>query len=349
MPTTIAILGATGSTGASISRAFLDLNDSPYHLISLTRPASVSKPANQKLAAQGVEIRGLDITSPHSTLVTALRDVDVLISTIAGVDELLQQIPLATAAKEAGVKRFFPSAWLPIIPAGGLHILRDLKEQVYNHVKQLGLGYTIVDIGWWYQISFPKLPSGKIDYAVTFPLGDQLWGSGRKGSALTHLGDVGRYVVRAVQDERTENKYVLVYNEVWSQDAIFSLMEKLSGEELPRTYVSAEECEAAIMESQALLDSGLDWHTPEGMAASMGVIGRQYPRSWGIRGDNTPENAKFLGYVTSQELWPEMEFLGYEDYLKEVIEGKAATVYEERKDLRGAAAEVGGTKAPGSG
>jgi len=156
---------------------------------------------------------------------------------------------------------------------------------------------------------------------------------------------VGRYVVRAVQDERTENKYLLAYNEVWSQEAIFSLMEKLSGEELPRTYVSAEECEAAIKESQALLDAGLDWHTPEGMAASMGVIGRQYPRSWGIRGDNTPENAKFLGYVTSRELWPEMEFWGYEDYLKEVIEGKAATVYEDRKDLRSAAAEVGEAKA----
>ncbi len=50
--------------------------------------------------------------------------------------------------------------------------------------------------------------------------------------------------------------------------------------------------------------------------------------SWGIRGDNTPEYAKYLGYVTCKELYPDMNFLSFEKYMKhEVLPGKAKGVY----------------------
>ena len=48
-------------------------------------------------------------------------------------------------------------------------------------------------------------------------------------------------------------------------------------------------------------------------------------------GHNTPEYAKYLGYVTSKELYPDMSFIKYEDYLKEVVDGKAKGVYEDMK------------------
>jgi hypothetical protein len=54
----------------------------------------------------------------------------------------------------------------------------------------------------------------------------------------------------------------------------------------------------------------------------------EYRRSWAIRGDNTPEIAKYLGYLTTRELYPDFKFIAYEDYLKELLEGKAIGVYK---------------------
>ena len=51
--------------------------------------------------------------------------------------------------------------------------------------------------------------------------------------------------------------------------------------------------------------------------------------SWGIRGDNTAEYAKYLGYVTSKELYPDLKFTSFEEYLHEVLAGEAKGVYQE--------------------
>ncbi len=54
--------------------------------------------------------------------------------------------------------------------------------------------------------------------------------------------------------------------------------------------------------------------------------------SWGIRGDNTPAYAKYLGYVTSKALYPDMKFTAFEEHLPKVVEGRAKGVYGNRKD-----------------
>jgi uncharacterized protein YbjT (DUF2867 family) len=336
MAPTIAILGATGQTGRSIVDGLLSKETPPSipptNIISLTRLQSLSNASNTALASLGLTIRAFTLTSPHETLVSALKGVDILISCMSGAEEQLQQIPLADAAKEAGVSRFIPSAWLPVIPPGGVHIFRDLKEQVYAHVKAIGLPFTIVDVGWWYQIAFPKLPSGKIDYAMSLPV-EEVYGDGQQESALTDLRDVGRYVARVVQDERTVDKYVFCYNELHSQLDTIAILEKLSGESIPRKYVSLEEIDVDIAEALPVLQtSGMDLRSGEGAIIAFKAVARQYVRSWGIRGDNTPERAKELGYVTSKELWPEMEFVKYEDFLGDVVAGKAKPVYEDKRE-----------------
>jgi hypothetical protein len=111
------------------------------------------------------------------------------------------------------------------------------KERVYNHVKQLWLPYTIIDVGWWYQIAFPRVPSGKVDY-VAFGVADEIIGGGNVPSALTDLRDIGRYVAKIIVDERTLNRMVFAYNTVITQNQIYDLMEEISGEKLERNYVS---------------------------------------------------------------------------------------------------------------
>jgi hypothetical protein len=56
-------------------------------------------------------------------------------------------------------------------------------------------------------------------------------------SALADIRDVGRYVARIIADPRTLNKKVHVYNEVYTRNQVYDLLEKLSGEKLEHKYV----------------------------------------------------------------------------------------------------------------
>lgn len=287
----------------------------------------MSKPANTALKDRGVTLRPLNLEAGHDALVAALTGIQVFISAIGPMPpDQLAQIPLATAAKAAGVKRFLPCAAIPVIAPGGIHMIRDVKEQVYNHIKQICLPYTIVDVGWWYQIAHPPLPSGRTDYVLGIH-GSRLAGDGNVPSALTDLGDVGRYFAKIVVDERTVNKYVLVYDEMWTQNQIYDLMERLSGEKIPRHYDSLTTLQAMVSAANAKLAKD-----PTSIDAYIQKIGAQYQISWGIRGDNTPEYAKYLGYVTSRELYPEFEHVKFEAFVRELLEGKGQGVYKERQE-----------------
>lgn len=171
-----------------------------------------------------------------------LEGIDTVISAI-GPTAQFAQFPLITAAKRAGVKRFVPCGFTTICPPGGVMLIRDDKETVHNEVFKAHLPYTIIDVGFWHQISFPPLPSGKIDYAVALPI-DRLYGDGdqnrdaAKKSLLTDWRDVGRFVACIIKDPRTLNKRVVTWADELSQEDIWDVMERFSGEKIPRKYVS---------------------------------------------------------------------------------------------------------------
>lgn len=54
----------------------------------------------------------------------------------------------------------------------------------------------------------------------------------------------------------------------------------------------------------------------------------QYFYSWGIRGDNTPEYAKYLGYLDCKELYSDVPYKPFEEYVQEALNGKAYRVLE---------------------
>lgn len=113
------------------------------------------------------------------------------------------------------------------------------KEDLLNHIKKIHLPFTVVDVGWWYQVNLPKLPSGRIDYAA-METADGIAGDGNVPFALTDVRDVGNYVVRIIADPRTLNRMVFAYNEVMTQNQVYDLLEALSGETLERKYVSEQ-------------------------------------------------------------------------------------------------------------
>ncbi|KAF5685428.1 isoflavone reductase [Fusarium denticulatum] len=318
----VLLIGSSGETGQSILSGLLR-SRTPFNITALIRPSSTEKPKVRALGDRGVATIALNLDAPHNELVEALSGKEIV---ICAVDPfcVTEQIRLANAAKDAGVKRFIPSAFAPVCPPQGIMALRELKEEVINHVKKIYLPYTIIDIGWWYQSSLPKLPSGKIDYAVTFGA-TKIVDQGQHATSTTDLRDVGRYVARIITDPRTLNKYVFAYNEVWTQEDIFQLLEESSGERLPRDSSSEQEIEATIAALRGPYDKG-----GRSFSKVVGLVVSQYPLSVWLRGDSLPDRAEYLGYLSTKDLYPDFVFTSFKEYIREVMAGEAEAVYANR-------------------
>lgn len=114
---------------------------------------------------------------------------------------------------------------------------RKVERRNLHCHQVLGIPYTVIDVGYWYQISFPTLPSGKVDYAQIIPV-KSIHGDGTAPNMLTDLRDIGRFVARIVLDGRTLNRYIYAFGEVLSENEIYHIAEGVSGEKLEPTRVS---------------------------------------------------------------------------------------------------------------
>ncbi|KAJ5348545.1 uncharacterized protein N7506_001798 [Penicillium brevicompactum] len=319
--TNVLLVGAAGETGGSIAHGLLD--DGNFEVIALIRPTSIRKPSTTRLEDKGLQIRRCDLKDTEEHLIEALTDIDVVVSCV-GPTEQQDQIHLARAAKKTRVKRFIPCGFITVCPPGGIMWLRDEKEIVYNQIRQLWLPYTIVDIGWWYQLAYPRLESGCVDYAMTSG-NDEIVGDGNMPTALIDLRDVGRYMARIISDPRTLNRKIFAYNVVSTQNKIHELMEELSEESIVRNYIPEETiCSKTVKTRQASETYPFDTRkfVPRYLA--------EFQLSCFIRGDNNPEYAKYLGYHSTQELYPDFKHTDFREYLESVIRGTATGIYQDR-------------------
>ncbi|KAI1410361.1 NAD(P)-binding protein [Hypoxylon sp. FL1857] len=315
MPTKIkvAVVGATGRTGKSVTDGLL-ASDTDFEITALTRPSSISSAANNALKDRGVRIVAVDLTGPQEDLVQALTGVDVIVSCIV-YSSLDDQIPLAEAAKKAGVKRFVPCDFSTPAPRGVM-LLHDQKDDVLAAIQRLYLPYTVIDIGWWSQQAVPAVPSGRTDHAVNKIL-NIVPGDGTIPIAYTDLADIGTYVAKIIADPRTLNKKVFAYTDVLSTNQATELMEELSGETVIRDKLSAEEIFGRIASARSALEKD-----PTDTAARFALLFNEYVYSWGLRGDNTPESAAYLGYLDFKGLYPGIQGKTMRTVFQEALEGK---------------------------
>ncbi|KAI8272741.1 hypothetical protein K4K60_011908 [Colletotrichum sp. SAR11_57] len=313
----VAVVGATGETGSSIVNGLLASPDTKFDVTALIRPSSLDKPEVHALKERGVKIASTDLTGPEDEIVKQVTGFDVVISAIVA-DSLLDQLPLASASKKAGVGRFVPCFFGTVMPARGMLWFRDQKEDVLSHVQALYLPYTVIDVGWWYQITLPRLASGRID-AVASPFDNWIAGDGTVKSAITDLRDIGKYVARIVADPRTLNQKVFAYTQLISQNEVYDLIENLSGEKLERQYLSSDDIEAAMVKAK---DDKANPH-------KLSVL--QYRKSWGLRGDNTPEYARYLGYQIGKELYPDLTGKPFEEFCQEALDGKVEPIFQKKR------------------
>ena len=159
---------------------------------------------------------------------------------------------------------------------------------------------------------------------------EEINGTGEQLSAITDLGDVG-VALRAsfwtsVRSTSTSS--------VATRSAPSSIHPPSWNACLARplcaTLFRARSSRVDIAGALPILQRGeIDPTQSDGLVVAFKVISRQCGFSWGVSGDNTPEKARELGYVTSNELWPEMEFVRYRNFLRDVVEGRGEPVYED--------------------
>ncbi|KAI8649779.1 NmrA domain-containing protein [Fusarium keratoplasticum] len=315
----VAIAGASGVTGSSLVNGLLEV-PGKFELTALARPASAGKPEYTKYAERGVIIKPVELKASSDPLVQALVGMDVVISCMTLL-QLEEEMALIAAAYAAGVGRYVPSWFGPCCPPRGVMMAREMKEDILDHIKRLYLPYTAIDAGWWYQLSLPALPSGKFaikaEYSTTKIIGD-----GNTPWAFTDNRDIGKYVARIIADPRTLNKTVFLHSEVHTQNEVWETLERVSGESVPREYVSKEDLLKTIMEGQAEVAKG---NMDGTVMLSLGMS--QYKYLLGIRGDNTPEHAKYLGYIDAKELYPDVIASPFQKHVEDVFYGRVKAVY----------------------
>ncbi|KAH7059091.1 isoflavone reductase [Macrophomina phaseolina] len=315
----VAVFGATGRSASSIIDA---LHESPetFEITAFSRSCSFQKPQNALHRSRGIHVLPYDLTRPNQdALVSVLRSIDVVVSAL-GPDAILDQIPLARASRAAGVERFVPAMYAPCAPAVGVLDARELKEEVLNHVKRIGLGYTVIDVGCWYEhytSGLPRLGAATAAQQLSLPGLNVIPGTGDVLGALTSFRDVGRWVARVIADPRTLNKMVFACGDVLTANQAFDIVDRVAGVHVSRNYFSGEDLLAAISEARALMRNGV---AVESTARELRLAQSMY--SYGVRGDNTPWTAKYLGYLNAAELYPDFRPVSFEEFVKGAVAGE---------------------------
>ncbi|KAI8668667.1 Isoflavone reductase family protein [Fusarium keratoplasticum] len=258
-------------------------------------------------------VNGL-LSASHKFDITALlQGLDILI-----VCCILNEVPLINAAKKAGVGRYIPCFYASVMPRG-VQTLRDNKEASLDHIQRVHLPYTVIDVGWWYQISLPRLPSGRLDRSL-FLYNTAIGGNGDVLSARTDSRDVGAYVARIITDPRTLNQKVFAFTDLRTQNDLWDTVARLSGEKLEKKYRTAEEIEQGIAA------------TKENQAKTMDYFQYTYQKSFDLMGENTPEYARYLGYLIAKDLYPDFQGITFEDFVKYTLENGLEPMYEEHQE-----------------
>uniref|UniRef100_A0A5B7AR30 NmrA-like domain-containing protein n=1 Tax=Davidia involucrata TaxID=16924 RepID=A0A5B7AR30_DAVIN len=240
----ILIFGATGYLGKYMVKASVAMSHPTYAYVRPLKPNS--NPSKIELQKE-FESMGVTIfqgyLDEHEKLVSVLKQVDVVISTLA-VPQHLEQLKIISAMKEAGnIKRFVPSEFgnevdrvrgtLPPFQA-----LLDNKKKIRRATEAAGLSYTYVSANSFaaYFVDYLLHPHEKGDQVIVY-------GSGEAKAVLNYEEDVAAYTVRAATDPMVANR-VIIYRptgNIVSQLDLISSWEKKTGRSMKKTHVPEQE------------------------------------------------------------------------------------------------------------
>ncbi|KAL3697210.1 hypothetical protein R1sor_011286 [Riccia sorocarpa] len=250
----VLIIGATGYIGPYLVRASVKLGHPTFILVRSPTPSDPAKAHLIKsFQDSGITVLKGDVDDRES-LLAALRQVDVVISSVSG-GALASQVKILEAAKETGtIKRFIPSEFgndvdkLEIdfkILEGVFQTKRDVRREI----EKSGIPYTFVIPGGYAGYFVANLANDN----VSAPPRDKvtIWGDGTTKAILNTEEDIATYAIKSVDDPRAANKYLHIRpkENILSQGEVVALWEKKIGHTLEKTLVSKEELKKIIEET----------------------------------------------------------------------------------------------------
>ncbi|XP_073105266.1 phenylcoumaran benzylic ether reductase Pyrc5-like [Elaeis guineensis] len=302
----ILIIGSTGYIGKFITAASARSGHPTFAFVRDTAP---SDPAKAKLLddfkASGVTLIQGDLYD-HGSLVKAIKQVDVVISTV-GFLQLADQTKIIAAIKEAGnVKRFFPSEFGNDVDR--VHAVEPakstfaIKAQIRRAIEAEGIPHTIVSSNFFAGYFLPSLGQAGVAGLPTDKV--VVLGDGNTKAIFVDEDDIGTFTIRAVDDPRTLNKilYLRPPANTLSHNELVSLWEKKVGKTFERVYVPEEQVLKQIQESPIPLNVVLS-----------------ICHSVFIKGDHTNFQIEPSFGVEATELYPDVKYTTVDEYLNRFL------------------------------
>ncbi|NP_001268158.1 isoflavone reductase-like protein 6 [Vitis vinifera] len=302
----ILIIGGTGYIGKFIVAASARLGHPTFALI---RESTVSNPSKsgiiESFKSSGVSLVYGDLYD-HESLVKAIKQVDVVISTV-GRAQLSDQVKIIAAIKEAGnVKRFFPSEFGNDVDrvhaVGPAKTAFEIKAQIRRTIEAEGIPYTYVSSNFFAGFFLPTLSQP----GATAPPRDKviILGDGNPKAVFNKEDDIGTYTIKAADDPRALNKilYIRPPQNTYSFNEIVSLWEKKIGKTLEKIYVPEEQVLKNIQEASFPLNVIL--------SISHSVF---------IKGDHTNFEIEPSFGVEASELYPDVKYTTVDEYLDQFV------------------------------
>ncbi|KAF9678423.1 hypothetical protein SADUNF_Sadunf07G0033400 [Salix dunnii] len=293
----ILLIGGTGYIGKFIAEASIKEGHPTFLLV---RESTLSSPAKSIVINNfknlGVNFLVGDLLD-HESLVKAIKQVDVVISSIPH-DQVDNQGNIIAAIKEAGnIKRFFPSEFTSDVdrahivePATGL---AASKAKIRRAIEAEGIPYTCVASDCFAGFFLPALnqpSSGGLGsflkpnvHGVTASHSDKLviLGDGNVKVVFNNEEDIATYTIKAVDDPRT----------------------KKIGKTTERVYVPEEQILKTIQETS-------DFLRKLTLAICHSIF---------VNGDQTSFKIEPSFGVEASELYPDVKYTTVDEYLNQFV------------------------------
>ncbi|KAL0314676.1 UNVERIFIED_CONTAM: Isoflavone reductase-like protein [Sesamum angustifolium] len=295
----ILIIGATGYIGKPIVEASAK---SGHPTFVLLRESTVSVPVKGQIV-EGFKNSGVTVLIgdlyDHESLVKAIKQVDVVISTV-GLQQLADQVKIIDAIKEAGnVKRFLPSEFGNDVDRARaeepIKSAFKIKINIRRATEAAGIPYTYVVSHYFAGYSLANL----VQQSGTAPPRDKvvILGDGNTKAVFNVEHDIGTYTIKAVDDPRTLNKI---------------------GKTLEKEYIPEEQLLKLIhgFETDLWIATLLLPHIAESPAPVNFYLAINH--SIFVKGDHTYFDITPYGFEASQ-LYPDVKYTTAEEYLEKFV------------------------------
>ncbi|MED6194186.1 hypothetical protein PIB30_026187 [Stylosanthes scabra] len=247
----VLIIGGTGYIGKRLVKASLSLGHETYLLKRPENSLDIDKlQLLMSFKEQGAKLVTASLDD-HQSLVNAVKQVDVVVSAIAGVQHrghyILQQLKLIDAIKEAGnIKRFLPSefgtdvARMEHVSGPGKEMWHD-KIEVRKAIEEAKIPFTYISSNCF----AGYMLAGLCQFPAIEPHMDSvvLYGDGNVKGIFVDEDDIATYTIKTIDDPRTLNKtvYIRPPENILCQREVIQIWEKLSNKELQKSSISAQE------------------------------------------------------------------------------------------------------------